>query len=521
MMQELLQTPGYPEVDEQVSSQALEFWNQLIEYIEELIQEYGQENTQEYAQVYDTIEYGKGHTLNMVRHICIKVKSPTPQEWQDNLDDDQKKAFRDFRVDCKDTLQSGYRILGNPLFEMFAAMCLEHNSTQNWFQLESALFCLTAIGPTDESNDQFLKTLFQMILETLVSTPGVEQRTLRTATDLIGVSTPFFRRNTNLLPLALNFLFTCLQDTSKPDDAARAIHHLCDTCRRQLVPELPTVLQQYDTFISKPTATQFAIEKLSGAVSFLLQSLPDLEATIIGTRKLLEYVTQGINQAKHLVTTGQIEEGRELARISMHCLSSIANALRAPTDVPIEIDGATTPLNETVLVELRKFQSSVFEIFATVLNVLSDDSEIIEEICSVFKSGFTESVNFPFHFAPDIVYQFFSITQITTTNLEAVLRMTCAFLRSQDRIPGPPDAAIPGILQHLATLIQALGSPSRDAEITQSLIEVLERAIPHWISLLLQLQPSSQVEAVLNFTILALEISEPLPKRSAANFWVR
>jgi hypothetical protein len=43
-MQELLQTPGYPEVDEQVSSQALEFWNQLIEYVEELIQEYGQDD---------------------------------------------------------------------------------------------------------------------------------------------------------------------------------------------------------------------------------------------------------------------------------------------------------------------------------------------------------------------------------------------------------------------------------------------------------------------------------------------
>jgi hypothetical protein len=404
---------------------------------------------------------------------------------------------------------------------MFAQMCLDYSSAQNWFELESALFCLTAIGPTDESNDDVLRTIFQTILDILVNTHGVEQRTLRTATDLIGVSTPFFRRNFNLLPLALSFLFTCLQETSKPDDAARAIHYLCDTCRRQLSPELSAVLQQYDTFISKPTATQFAIEKLSGAVSFLLQSLPDLEATIAGTRKLLEYVSQGINQAKHLVTTGQVEEGRELARISMHCLSSIASSLRAPTDVPIEIDGTVVPLNENVLMELKRFQSNVFEIIATVLNVLSDDGEIIEEICSVFKSGFTESVNFPFHFAPDIVFQFFCITQITTTNLEAVLRMACAFLRSQDRISGPPDAAIPGIIQHLATLIQALGSPSRDSEITQSLIEVLERAIPNWISLLLQLQPSSQVEAVLNFTILTLEVSEPLPKRSAANFWVR
>jgi hypothetical protein len=512
MMQDLLHAPGYPEVDEEVSSQALEFWNQLIEYVEELIAEYGQDE--------DMIELGKAHTLRMVQQLCVKVRSPSQEQWQEELDTDQRRAFRDFRVDCKDTIQSAYRILGNQLFQMFAEMCLQHISSQNWFDLESCLFCLTAIGSTDESNDQVLKALFEIILDKFMTTEGVEERTLRTATDLIGVSIPFFRRNPQLLPIALSFLFNCLQNASKPDDAARAIHYLCDGCRRQLVTELPIVLQQYDTFISKPTATQFAIEKLSGAVSFLLESLPDLKETVAGTKKLLEYVNGGINRAKHLATIGQVEEGRDLARVSMHCLSSIASALRAPTDIPIDLDGVVAPIHESVLLELKKFQSSVFEIIATVLNVLSDDGEIIEEICNVFKAGFTEPPHFPFHFPPDIVYQFFSITEIVTTNLEAVLRMICTFLRSQDRLPGPPNPAITGIIQHLATLIQCMAHPDVDAEITQSLIEVLERCMPHSISILLHLQPPSQVEEVLNFTILALQLSEPLPKRIAANFWV-
>lgn len=507
--------PGYPEINERISSQALEFWNQWIEYAEELIAEYGDEQ-----EVPDTIEYGKGHIVRLVQQLCIKIKSPTTAEWLE-VEKENRQGFRDFRIDCKDTLQSSYRILGSPLFQMFAEISLAKLSENNWFELESALFCLTAIGATDESNDSTLTALFQTLLEKLVAIQGVEQRTLRTMTDLIGISTSFFRRNSGLLPLALNFLFFCLQNNTKPDDAARAINHLCDTNRALLLPQLSTVFQQYDEFIGKPTATQFAIEKLSGAVSFLLQGLPNLSDTIVGAKKLLEYVSRGITQAQQLVGSGQVDEGRELARISLHCLSSIATSLRAPTDMPIDLDATLTPLNDQVIQELRSFQSRVFEIIATVLRVLSEDTEIIEEICSVFKAGFTESSHFPFHFAPDIVDQFFSITTANTTNLEAILRMTCSFVRSQDRTPQPMIDSMSHIIQHLAQLIQETGGPSRDAEITQSLIEVLERTIPNWITLFLQLQPSSQVEAVLNFTILALEVSEPLPKRAAASFWVR
>jgi hypothetical protein len=516
MMQQLFETPGQPEIHERTSSLALEFWNNFIEYVEELMTEFDENDR-------DMIDLGKNHILRLVRQLCIKVKSPTEQEWA-TIEKDYRRAFRDFRMDCKDTIQFAYRILGSHLFQTYVQIGLDATVAGNWYDLEGALFCLVAIGSTDESNDQILQSLLLNVLEKLTSSPGVEQRALRTATDLIGVSTPYFKRHAESLPLALNFLFTCLQGNPKPDDAARAIYHLCDTCREQLSPELPKMLDQYATFLKKPTATQYAIEKLCGAIAFLLQSLPDLTETLAGTKKLIDYVSGGINQAKQLITNGQIDEGRSLARFSMHCLSSIAVSLRAPADIPILIDvdnpQDNNQLDEKSITELKTFQSSVFEIIATVLNVLNDDYEIIEEVCNVFKSGFTESRRFPFHFAPDIVYQFLAISNIKTWNIEAILRMTCAFVKSQERVSGPPDPAMTGIIQHIATLIQSLSSPQEDCEITQGLIEVLERLIPHWISLLLQLQPHSQVGAVFDFTILALELSEPLPKRTAVNFWV-
>jgi hypothetical protein len=513
MMQELLQIPGYPEVDEQVASRALEFWNQLIEYVEELIAE-EEEDT---AQI---IQLGKSHTLRVIQQLRIKVKSPTTQQWHNDLDHDQQQAFREFRLDCRDTIQSSYRILGTPLFQHFSELAIQFLSQQNWLELETALYCLMSISPTEEANDEMLVNMFKTVLNSLMTIEGVEQRTLRTATDLVGVSTAFFRRNLEILPLALNFLFSCLQSNSNPEDAARAINHLCDTCRGQLVSELPSVFQQYEIFLGKPTATQFAIEKLSGAVSFLLQTLPNLADTLSGVSKLLEYVGQGIGQAKQLVESGQIEEGHQMARFSLNCLSSIANSLRAPSDIPVEIDATATPISESTLDQLRSFQSKVFQIIAIVLSVLSDDGEIIAEVCNVFKAGFTESSDFAFHFTPDIVYQFFGITNVGTTNIEAVLRMICSFLRSQERTAGPPDAAISRIIQHFASLIQYLESPSKDSDVTHGLMEVLERTVPHWIGFLLQLQPSSQVEQILGFSIATLEISEPLPKRSAINFWV-
>jgi hypothetical protein len=53
------------------------------------------------------------------------------------------------------------------------------------------------------------------------------------------------------------------------------------------------------------------------------------------------------------------------------------------------------------------------------------------------------------------------------------------------------------------------------------LIDVLIRFMPEYVAVLLHLQPSSQLEAVFSFTLFSLEIPEPLPKRSAAKFWVR
>jgi hypothetical protein len=516
IMQELLRCEGYPELEDEVIPRALEFWNAFVEFVEDSISE---------GTGSAWIEYANQHVIRMAQQICAKVKLPSWEEWE-ALSVEERRMLRDFRTDVKDLLQSSYRIVGTSLVEFFVNKAFEGTSKLDWHEAESALFCLVALEASLETkNDQLFTSLFESQLYTLVlEDQDPSQITRRTAIDLLGQSTMVFKRNTQYLPAALNFLFPSLQHPKTSDQASRSIYSLCSTCRKELVPELNTFLTQYELFISLANVSEFAVERISGAIGVLLQALPLLSQTISGVETLLKYVAGGLASAKDFLSKGQIDEGRMIASKSMRCLSSIAKSLQAPSDdnfVDLDAEEEQTPdIDEKTKQELDALQTHIFEILAMALEILGDDGEIIDDICNVFKAGFTEPLHTPFHFAPHIVVQFFSITRITTPRIESVLRMGCSFLRSLKFKDANSESSVSQLAQHLAMLIQSLGDPRTDAEVAQSIIEMLTRFMPDYIYVLLQLQPVSHVETILGLTISAIEVPEPLPKRSALNFWV-
>jgi hypothetical protein len=71
----------------------------------------------------------------------------------------------------------------------------------------------------------------------------------------------------------------------------------------------------------------------------------------------------------------------------------------------------------------------------------------------------------------------------------------------------------------LNAVANALLEPSNDPEIAQNGIDLLYRLIPTYVNNLLSHQPSS-LEFLFVFTLKALTGSDPLPKISAADFWV-
>lgn len=63
--------------------------------------------------------------------------------------------------------------------------------------------------------------------------------------------------------------------------------------------------------------------------------------------------------------------------------------------------------------------------------------------------------------------------------------------------------------------------PSNDPEVAQSGIEFMTRLVGQFPQILLNHQPPNSLEYILMFTLKALAGTDPLPKASATDFWVR
>lgn len=63
--------------------------------------------------------------------------------------------------------------------------------------------------------------------------------------------------------------------------------------------------------------------------------------------------------------------------------------------------------------------------------------------------------------------------------------------------------------------------PDSDPEQAQNSIDFIQRIMTRYPEALLQIQPTSDLEFFFMFTLRVLDGTEPLPKSSACDFWVR
>lgn len=62
--------------------------------------------------------------------------------------------------------------------------------------------------------------------------------------------------------------------------------------------------------------------------------------------------------------------------------------------------------------------------------------------------------------------------------------------------------------------------PTNDPEIAQNGIDFLYRLLPRYAHVVVNHEPSISMEFIFMFTLKALTGRDPLPKASAADFWV-
>ncbi|KAM0719413.1 hypothetical protein Q7P37_005318 [Cladosporium fusiforme] len=514
-----------PDEDDELSTITIEFWNTYIEYVnDELFSQEAHDTAP------DWLPSAKSVTSEITTLLWKKMFTP-PGEVTQQWGDAEKEAFRSFRTDATDLLVSVYLFLTSDMLQQLVQLALEALQQGHWRALEAAMLCLNAISDNvieDHMSDDSLAPLFT---SGLFSTLGdfaqkIPTQTRRTGIDMLGNYGPYIERHPESLPDAVRFLFASLETAAFANIAAKSIALLCSTCRHNLTGELDGFLAQYHRFLGGPTSDPYTKEKVIGGVAAIIQALTPESAKVGPLLALLENVERDVSFAKETIASnGDVELAQLTAVTALQCLASIGKALQVPDEVPIDLyddddAGNNEKTNFWISEQGKAVQDRITGCFS-ILEILGNDGEAIDAACQVLKAGYTETAPGPFVLPPSITVRFLQQCSATTPQLESVLSTACTLIhqhsqQGSDRI----EAEVQAIYQQVASFAQALGQPGADPGVGHNIIDVFSRLFPRYAEVLLD-SASNEIDLVIHFTLQAIEGPDPLPKRSAADFWAK
>ena len=519
------QTPGYPGVEDEVSTHVIEFWNTYIEYVNDIIFS-AEPGDSEMPWIDDS----KSMCSDLSNALSFKMRTP-PAEIALTWTESEWEAFREFRKDSSDLMISIFQLLGLKLLQRFVDTTLQSIQTKMWQDVETALFCIDSLGENaseEQDAEPILGQLFGSSLFRDVAdfSQPIPLQARRTAIDILGTYGQYIEHHAEFLPDTLRFLFASLENPSLSFTAAKSIAALCSTCRKSLTGELDGFLEQYRRFAASETREPYTNEKVMGAIAAIIQAVSPENAKVQPLSALLDNVDGLLTPAKQSLDRGDFDKSHELAVSSLECLAAIGKGMQVPEDVPINLydDGVDNSNQQSFWhgPEGREVQMRVTNICYNVLHVFPQSGEVVEAICQVFRAGFTESEPGPFVFAPATAVNFFEKCNLETPRLEAMLSMVSTLILQGSRQDSPRiDAEIARIYHHVRGFIQTLSDPRHDPHIAQGCIEVLARMVARYSNVLLDTTSPTHDTAKLcfDFCIKAIAGADLMPKRVAAEFW--
>ncbi|KAI9875175.1 MAG: hypothetical protein M1830_008787 [Pleopsidium flavum] len=403
MLHGLLTCEGYAVAEDEICASALEFWNTFTEFMIDSLFAEGEIRS-------NWIDPARNHVLRAIEECWVKIRFPT-QEEAESWDSEVRIGFKAFRADVKDLLQASYTLLGVGILDKFADLALISLERRDWVDLESTLFCLNALSDCtadEESVDLTLERLFGSPLFMLLSNNEVTvpAKTRQTAVYALGHYTAFFERHTRYLAQALNFLFTGLQAPALAIAASKSISALCSSCRKALIGELGTFIQQYETFLAWPSADISSKEKVIGAIAAIVQAVPAEEEKIESLNRLLLFVEADLHSCLRLAGAGHLEDAQVIAYTTLRCLASMGKALQAPDDLPIDLDGDVSHVLVWNQGHGASIQARIVHCLEVISDIFRNDGEIVEAACDVLRTGYKETIPGPFVFTPQITINF-------------------------------------------------------------------------------------------------------------------
>ena len=397
LLEGLLNCKGYAVVDDEICSQALEFWITFAEYLTDSL----------FAAGNDRPIWMDSALQVLMRSIEASWKKSLlpPPDIISSWDHDTRTGFKAFRADVEDLLQSSYTLLGLSLFGRFVQLALYALGAGAWDHLEATLFCLNALADSVAEEgiaDQNLLQIFGSSFFSQMIGDGalIPIKCQQTAVTMINRYTPFFERHIDYLPQVLDFLFTRLQTSDLANHSSKAILALCYSCREALTTELDTFLYQYERLLSQELIDINTKERVIGAIAAIVQASTPAENMLAPLDRLLLFVQADVQNCLRLLNSGLIEEAQRIGLAALKCLVSMGKAMQVPDEVPIDLEPSkSTP---TIWTEDSgiAIQSRIVQCYEAIFSSLQSDGDIVETTCQILRTGYTETTPGPFVLSP-------------------------------------------------------------------------------------------------------------------------
>ncbi|KAF4972621.1 hypothetical protein FZEAL_9564 [Fusarium zealandicum] len=530
----LLAAQGYPVAEDKIFVPAMEFWGTYVETMTDtMYSDEGANNT--------WVPRALSHVLQAVSNAWQKVVYPPSDEFG-AWDSNERIGFNDSRKDVIDLLQSVFALAGPRLVVTFADLVLKALSDSSWLQLEAAAYCLGGLADCvgeDTRCDEALAKVFTSPLFSALR-PGqadIPPKVRQTCVTLIEHYTEYFERNISHLPPALNLLFAVIGEQPMASAAAKSIYKLCYSCRGHLHGEADGFLNEYQNLVSGGRLDCGASEKIVGGIASVIQAIPDATQRYSACARLLNFVHADVERSSELLRSpsagtipcfvapscpyaaGDESHALHTGLRSLRCLASIGRGLQAPSDVSVDLDGQQAGARGSDP-QLSQLQDRIMAMIGQIQGAFSNSGEVVELICSLLRSGFSEVEPGPFVLPPRSVASYLTNQGLETPRVGLIVSTACSFVSSleHDGLQSQHEM-LNSVLLWVVGLLKQLPNPEADPELSQNGIEFVTRLLSKCPIILLRLEPQNAAEFFFFFTLQVLDGKEPLPKASAAEFW--
>jgi len=287
---------------------------------------------------------------------------------------EEREDFTEFRVRVSELIKDCVFIVGSS--NVFRQMYQQLQSTNQWEQLEAALYVMAAVGRNVLPDEN---TIVPSVLQQVLTLPpSIHIAVRHSATKLVGELCEWIEKHPETLQATLNYLLQCLQEPSLASEAATALQNICSSCRDHMAEHfmgLIQILEQIDQFNLKPEAANGLIKGVVMIISIMTN--PDQLKEAVEKVCLIQ-VTPLTN------IMNNITPGTEMPKIQKHSVTDPALYLDRLSAVFRHIQPSNQGNND-VPHPCRTTIESLWPVLSRCLDIYQKDVRVTERSCRTIR----------------------------------------------------------------------------------------------------------------------------------------